>query len=374
MKTVKLGELVKITIGRTPSRGNVDFWDKDKHTSNVWLSIADMLNADGRTISGSKEYITDEAAKTFAIVPQGTLLVSFKLTLGRLAYAGRDLRTNEAIAALHNDQTKVINDYLYHYLSRFDWNEYAKADQKVKGLTLNKAKLAEITVVYPESLEEQRKIVERLDAAFERISAAEVLMRRNLDNVVALQKSVLHKYLSASDSTHTHRLADLLKICHGKDWKSLASGAIPVYGSGGFMGKYVDTVAYDKPTVLLPRKGTITNIFYLEEPFWNVDTVFYTKIDTDKLMPRYFYYFMQTVDLQSLDSGSGRPSLTQSALYEITMPVPPVDKQISVAAQLDRSLDKTRKLKLQYTKKLTKLTDLRQSLLSEAFMTTNRVK
>lgn len=203
MKTVKLGELVKITIGRTPSRGNVDFWDKDKHTSNVWLSIADMLNADGRTISGSKEYITDEAAKTFAIVPQGTLLVSFKLTLGRLAYAGRDLRTNEAIAALHNDQTKVINDYLYHYLSRFDWNEYAKADQKVKGLTLNKAKLAEITVVYPESLEEQRKIVERLDAAFERISAAEVLMRRNLDNVVALQKSVLHKYLSASDSTHT---------------------------------------------------------------------------------------------------------------------------------------------------------------------------
>lgn len=196
-------------------------------------------------------------------------------------------------------------------------------------------------------------------------------MRRNLDNVAALQKSILHKYLSASDSTH--RLADLLKICHGKDWKSLASGAIPVYGSGGFMGKYVDTVAYDKPTVLLPRKGTITNIFYLEEPFWNVDTVFYTKIDTDKLVPRYFYYFMQTVDLQALDSGSGRPSLTQSALYEIIMSVPSIDEQTATVAKLDDTFDKTRKLESQYQKKLAKLTDLRQSLLAEAFMTTNTV-
>ena len=136
------------------------------------------------------------------------------------------------------------------------------------------------------------------------------------------------------------------------------------------MNKYVDTFSYDKPTVLLPRKGTITNIFYLDEPFWNVDTVFYTKIDETKLAPRYFYYFMQTVDLQSLDSGSGRPSLTQSALYEITMPVPPVDKQISVAAQLDRSLEKTRQLESQYTKKLTKLAGLRQSLLQDTFTTT----
>lgn len=223
------------------------------------------------------------------------------------------------------------------------------------------------------SLEEQRRIVARLDAAFEKISAAEILTRQNLDNVSALQKSILDKYLSASDSTRTHRLADLLKICHGKDWKSLASGAIPVYGSGGFMGKYVDTVAYDKPTVLLPRKGTITNIFYLEEPFWNVDTVFYTKIDTDKLMPRYFYYFMQTVDLQALDSGSGRPSLTQTALYEIIMSVPSIAEQTATVAKLDDAFDKTRKLESEYQKKLAKLAELRQSLLAEAFSTTNTV-
>ena len=54
------------------------------------------------------------------------------------------------------------------------------------------------------TIEEQKEIVKKLDAAFEQISAVEVLMRRNLDNVAALQKSILHKYLSANDSTHTH--------------------------------------------------------------------------------------------------------------------------------------------------------------------------
>lgn len=59
---------------------------------------------------------------------------------------------------------------------------------------------------------------------------------------------------------------------------------------------YVDTYAYDKPTVLIPRKGSITNIFYLEEPFWNVDTIYYTEIDRSQILPKYFYHFMKTIE------------------------------------------------------------------------------
>jgi type I restriction enzyme, S subunit len=79
-------------------------------------------------------------------------------------------------------------------------------------------------------------------------------------------------------------LGEVAKIKHGKDWKGLDAGDIPVYGSGGVMG-YVDTYLYDKPTVLIPRKGTITNIFYVETPFWNVDTIYYTEIDISKIAP-----------------------------------------------------------------------------------------
>src|SRR5690606_17530749 len=104
MKTARLGDLVEITIGRTPSRSDDSLWDKDKSTGNVWLSIADMPTSGNRRISNSKEYISDAAARSFAVVPKGTLLVSFKLTLGRLAYADIDLRTNEAIAALRNNE------------------------------------------------------------------------------------------------------------------------------------------------------------------------------------------------------------------------------------------------------------------------------
>lgn len=130
-------------------------------------------------------------------------------------------------------------------------------------------------------------------------------------------------------------MGKLAKIKNGKDWKNLGFGNIPVYGSGGIM-QYVDTSAYDKPSVLIPRKGSITNIFYVEEPFWNVDTIYYTEIDTKKIVPKFFFYFMKTVDLMKLDTGSGRPSLTQAILQKIKIPVPPLAEQKRIVAILDK--------------------------------------
>lgn len=130
-------------------------------------------------------------------------------------------------------------------------------------------------------------------------------------------------------------LKQVANIKNGKDWKNLGAGDIPVYGSGGVM-QHVDTFAYDKPTVLIPRKGSITNIFYVETPFWNVDTIYYTEIDTDKIIPKFFYHFMKTVDLMQLDTGSGRPSLTQAILNEVKVPVPVLAEQARIVAILDK--------------------------------------
>lgn len=130
-------------------------------------------------------------------------------------------------------------------------------------------------------------------------------------------------------------LGEVVNIKNGKDWKSLGVGNIPVYGSGGVM-TYVDSYSYNKPTVLIPRKGSITNIFYVEEPFWNVDTIYYTEIDTTQLIPKFFYYFMKTLDLMKLDTGSGRPSLTQAILNAIQVPVPDFDTQTHIVSLLDK--------------------------------------
>jgi type I restriction enzyme, S subunit len=143
------------------------------------------------------------------------------------------------------------------------------------------------------------------------------------------------------------------KIKHGKDWKGLNAGDVPVYGSGGIMG-YVDRYLCNKPTVLIPRKGSITNIFYVETPLWNVDTIYYTEIDTLRIVPKYLYYFIKTIDIMSLDTGSGRPSLTQAILNKIQIPIP----HLKIQAEIVRILDTFTTLTAELTAKLTaELTD-----------------
>jgi len=112
--TRPLGELCHIEIGGTPPRSDSKFWDENKATDNIWISIADMPNSLHPIICGSAEHLSDEGAQRVKTVKAGTLLVSFKLTLGRLAYAGIDLRTNEAIAALTVIEESSLNkEYLY---------------------------------------------------------------------------------------------------------------------------------------------------------------------------------------------------------------------------------------------------------------------
>ncbi|MDO8842800.1 restriction endonuclease subunit S [Methylicorpusculum sp.] len=150
-------------------------------------------------------------------------------------------------------------------------------------------------------------------------------------------------------------LEQIAKIKHGKDWKGLNSGDIPVYGSGGIMG-YVDEYSYNKPTVLIPRKGSITNIFYVETPFWNVDTIYYTDIDVSKVIPKYLYHFVKTIDLMSLDTGSGRPSLTQAILNKILVPIPcqeNPEKSLEIQGEIVRILDAFTVLTAELTAELT---------------------
>ena len=130
-------------------------------------------------------------------------------------------------------------------------------------------------------------------------------------------------------------LGEVVKIKNGKDWKNLGQGDIPVYGSGGIMN-YVDKASYDKVSVLIPRKGTITNIFYTEKPFWNVDTIFYTEIDESQIFPKFLFHFMKNFDLTTLSTDSTRPSLTQTTLNKISIPLPSLNEQKRISNILDK--------------------------------------
>lgn len=99
---------------------------------------------------------------------------------------------------------------------------------------------------------------------------------------------------------------------------------------------YVNEFVYDKPSVLIPRKGSLNNLFYVETPFWNVDTIFYTVIDEGRIVPKYLFYCLASRHLETLNMAGGVPSLTQSVLNEITVPVPPLEVQNEIVRILDK--------------------------------------
>jgi len=186
----KLGDLCNIQVGKTPSRKIKEYWDKKKTTRNKWASIADMLG--NKIIKDTNEYITDKAIADTRIkrVSAGTLLMSFKLTVGRMAFAGVDLFTNEAIAALApRDSNSISTDYLYYAIEQARPESYC--DPAVKGKTLNQPKIKSILLPLP-PLPEQKKIAEILGVADAKIEA-EVQKREQLQT---LKKGLMQDLLT----------------------------------------------------------------------------------------------------------------------------------------------------------------------------------
>ena len=136
-----------------------------------------------------------------------------------------------------------------------------------------------------------------------------------------------------------YKLGDVLAVRYGKDHKPLGNGQYPVYGSGGIM-RYADRYLFDKESILIPRKGSLNNIFYQEGPFWTVDTMFWTEIDKAKVEPKFLFYQLTLVDLENLNVGSAVPSLTVPVINDIDITLPPLDEQKWIAGVLSSLDDK----------------------------------
>ena len=125
-----------------------------------------------------------------------------------------------------------------------------------------------------------------------------------------------------------YALSELATIKYGKNQKKVLSesGNIPIYGTGGLMG-YATIALYDKPSVLIGRKGTIGKVKYVEHPFWTVDTLFYTIVNTDIVLPKYLYYVMSLIDLNNYNEGTTIPSLRTETLNRLEFDIPSLEEQ-----------------------------------------------
>ena len=133
-----------------------------------------------------------------------------------------------------------------------------------------------------------------------------------------------------------YTLSDLATIKYGKNQKKVLSdsGTVPIFGTGGFMG-FATTSLYDKPSVLIGRKGTIGKVKYVEQPFWTVDTLFYTIINTDLVIPKYLFYVMSLIDLNNYNEGTTIPSLRTETLNRLEFDIPDLEEQRKILSCLN---------------------------------------
>ena len=157
---IKLADLFELQMGKTPAREKDQYW---KNGDNKWVSIAD-IGKFLRYTDETKEKITDIAISESGIkqVPKNTLIMSFKLSLGKVAITSETIYTNEAIMAFIDRKKRPLSlSFLFHLFKNKDWS--AGTNKAVLGMTLNKATLKEISIPVPPLLE-QEEIAQKLDA------------------------------------------------------------------------------------------------------------------------------------------------------------------------------------------------------------------
>ena len=208
---VKLKDAFNLQMGKTPSRADLSLWGGN----NKWISIADIGSAK-KHISSTKECITDEGVSRSGIkvVPEGTVIMSFKLSIGKTAIVSEDMYTNEAIMAFIDNGTYCIDpNYLYHLCCGTDWTQ--GGNKAVMGLTLNKATLSEMEIELP-TLEEQREIASILDQL-------DAIIEKRHDELNMIEQLVKSRFIELfgdpvynTKKLPTKRLAELGSLDRGR--------------------------------------------------------------------------------------------------------------------------------------------------------------
>ncbi len=346
-------DVFDLQMGKTPDRKNFSLFEGD----NTWVSIKDL---DGKYISSSKECISDEAAKNIKLVKRGTVIMSFKLTVGKTAIAGKDLYTNEAIMAFNlRNGYDIDASFLYYYLKNYRWEGSNKA---VMGITLNKATISKHKIAIPPK-PTQLSIVSELD---------------KLNELIRIKKEQLKDYDTLAQSIFYEMFGD--PVVNEKGWEVMSLGdiceitsskrvfaneyvdmGVPFYRSKEVIEKskqlpisvelYISESHYDKikssfgvpqiGDILVTAVGTIGKIWVVDtnEPFYFKDgnLVWLRKIKG--VHSEYFRYslFYLIDEYKKVNAnGAAYNALTIAKLKLMLCPLPPLSLQQSFAHKIEQ--------------------------------------
>ena len=252
----------------------------------------------------------------------------------------------------------VTSEYLCHYINSEAGQKFFEQSQ-IGGAqkNVNAGALRTMPIPVP-SVPEQAVISSALSDVDALLTKLDQLITKKRDLKQAAMQQLLTgqtRLPGFSAEWCAKRLGDLLKVRHGKSQHDVVvrDGAYPILATGGEIGR-TNTFLYDKPSVLIGRKGTIDKPQFQDAPFWTVDTLFYTEL-SDAACPRFMYYKFLMIDWRSFNEASGVPSLNASTIENIEISVPNRSEQTAIAAvlsdidaeiaALDARRDKTHALK-----------------------------
>ena len=223
-------------------------------------------------------------------------------------------------AVIDVDTEKANPDFIYYILIQDEIinSLQAVAEQSVSTYPSIKPSDIEKLDIFLPPLPVQKKIAGILKSLDDKIELNRQISKNLEEQAQAIYKNTF--ITNTQSSWKRGYLSDLIDVKYGKDHKKFSDGIYPVYGSGGIM-RYIEKPLYSKESVLIPRKGTLNNVIYVNEPFWSVDTMFYTEMKRTHIA-KFIFHFLKNKDLASLNAGSAVPSMTTNILNAMELPIP----------------------------------------------------
>ena len=288
---------------------------------------------------------------TDALYDKPSVLIGRKGTINKVRYVDHPFWTVDTLFYTEVNENLVIPKYLYYLMSLLDLDSCNEGTTipSLRTETLNRLEFDIPNLDY------QGKVLSMLEPIDGKIK-----LNEEVNNNLEQQAQAIYCDMfitNVNPSWQLGRLSDLITVRYGKDHKKLADGIYPVYGSGGIM-RYVEKPLYDKESVLIPRKGTLNNVMYVNKPFWSVDTMFFTEMKLPNVA-KFVFHFVKSKDLASLNAGSAVPSMTTDILNAMELSIPDADtfyKFENIVAPLYQAMQ-------QNTQESSKLAELRDSLL-----------
>lgn len=377
----RLGEIFDLQMGKTPSRNKSNYWTDGQYS---WVSIAD-LGTYQKYVGATKEEISEVAVRESEIksVPANTVIMSFKLSLGKTAITKEEVYTNEAIMAfIPTGKYDVLPDYFYHLFTGKDWSK--ETNRAVMGATLNKAMLSEISVPVP-LIDEQRKIAAVLD----KVSSLIAKRRQQLDKLDELVKAKFVEMFGDPVSNSLNfpllSLPQLGEFGRGvskhrpRNAPELLGGKYPLIQTGEvanselYISSYENTYSeFGFKQSKMWKSGTLcitiaaniakTAILAFDACFPDSVVGFVANEKTNNIFIHYWFGFFQQI-LEAQAPESAQKNINLKILSELEVIVPPIELQNQFATFVEQ----TEKTKTTISKSLEKLETLKKALMQEYF-------